>query len=179
MIKKRDFSRKIIKILSDKPAVSLDEINTKIHGQNESNPTLKYALNRSIKGLRDAGLIEPIYSSKSIYARLTKEGRCKANSIKLEGDDALISNQWDGFWRIVIVDLEESRKNEREAIRYLLKKAGFVCVKNSVWISMHPYEFLFSNIKKDLGLTSELMIMVTNKIDEETEKEFFKTCLKK
>jgi hypothetical protein len=45
-------------------------------------------------------------------------------------------------------------------------------MKNSVWISMYPYENLFINIKKDLNLSSEMMIIVTNKIDKETEKEF-------
>lgn len=177
-MKKRDLSRKIIKILANKPAVSLDEINNKIQSQESSNSALKYALNRSIKGLKDSGFIEPVYSSQNTYARLTKEGKCKANSIKIEGDDALVSNKWDGFWRIIIVDIPENRKNEREAVRYLLKKAGFMCVKNSVWISMYPYEFLFSNIKKDLELNSELMIIVTSKLDEETEKEFFKICFK-
>jgi DNA-binding transcriptional regulator PaaX len=75
---------------------------------------------------------------------------------------------------MIMLDLPEERKSEREALRYLLKKAGFVCVKNSVWVSMYPYENLFINIKKDLGLTTEMMILVTDKIDEETEKELIK-----
>ena len=56
------------------------------------------------------------------------------------------------------------------------KKAGFICIKNSVWISIYPYEHLFKNIKNDLGLTSEMMIIVTNNIDKETEKEFYSLC---
>ena len=66
------------------------------------------------------------------------------------------------------MDLPEDRKNERDALRYLLKKAGFVCVKNSVWISIYPYENLFINIKRDLGLTTEMIIIVTDKIDDIT-----------
>ena len=37
---------------------------------------------------------------------------------------------------------------------------------------MYPYEYLFTNIKNDLNLTTEMMIVVTDKIDKETEKEF-------
>ena len=70
------------------------------------------------------------------------------------------------------MDLPEERKSEREALRYLLKRANFVCIKNTVWISPHPYENLFMNIKKDLGFTAELMILVTDKLDEETKKAF-------
>ena len=76
------------------------------------------------------------------------------------------------------MDLPEERKSEREALRYLLKKANFAAVKNSVWISPFPYENLFENIKKDLGLTTELMIMVTDKIDPETKSAFFEAMKK-
>ena len=74
------------------------------------------------------------------------------------------------------MNIPEERKNEREALRYLLKKAGFVCLKNSVWISMYPFEHLFFNIKKDLNLSTEFIIIVTDKIDNETEKRFFSIC---
>jgi DNA-binding transcriptional regulator PaaX len=94
-------------------------------------------------------------------------------ALKLESDTSLLPN-WDGQWRIVLLDLPESRKSERESLRYLLKKAGFVCLKNSAWVSPFPFEHLFMNIKKDLGLTTELMIFVTNNLDPETELELFK-----
>ncbi len=70
--------------------------------------------------------------------------------------------------------MPEDRKSEREALRYLLKKANFICIKNSVWVSMYPFEHLFTNIKKDLDLTTEMMIIVTDKVDVETENELFK-----
>ncbi len=44
---------------------------------------------------------------------------------------------------------------------------------------MYPFEHLFNNIKKDLGLSTELIIIITDKIDEETEKEFFILCSQK
>ena len=96
----------------------------------------------------------------------------KLNSIKLEAEETLVPNIWDGNWRMIILDLPEERKSERESLRYLLKKAGFVCVKNTVWVSPYPYENLFMNIKKDLGFTTELMIIVTDKIDAETQNAF-------
>ncbi len=171
-MKKRDFSRKIIKILSERPAVSVGELEERIVLDKDG----LYALNRSIKSLRDGGLIENIDSGQNQYAKLTTEGKKKANSLKLECENAIISNTWDGYWRIILLDIPEERKNEREALRYLLKKAGFACLKNSVWISIYPFEHLFTNIKNDLNLSTELIIIVTDKIDKETEKEFFSLC---
>lgn len=203
-MKKPDFSKKILKILSEKTAISLPELKKMVvdsplpltkgevrRGSSlGSDPTSilplprgggtppkadNYALNRSLKGLREAGLVESVSSGQNDYARLTREGKRKAHSLKLEGGTTLVNPSWDGKWRVVLLDLPESRKSERESLRYLLKKAGFVLLKNSAWISPYPFEHLFGNIKKDLGLKSEMMIIITESLDEETEKEFLKS----
>jgi DNA-binding transcriptional regulator PaaX len=162
---KNIYGKKILKKLAEKPAISLPTLHEDL-GED------KYAITRSLKGLREAGLIESIYSGQNDYARLTKEGKKKIHSLKLGDDTGLVNTVWDGYWRIIILDIPENRKNERESLRYLLKKANFVCIKNTVWISPYPYEHLFTNIKKDLGFTTELMIIVTDKLDEETNRAF-------
>ncbi len=171
MSSKKDYSKKIIKVLGQKSAISVPEL------QNMGNdaPDQKYAINRALRGLKKAGLVESISSPQNEYARLTKEGKKKVHSLELENDTTLVNTSWDGLWRIILLDLPESRKAERESLRYLLKKAGFVCLKNSAWISPYPFEHLFTNIKKDLGLTTELMIIVTQNVDEETQKILFQT----
>ncbi len=177
MVKKPSIQKAILKTLSKKGVTSLDSIKKDVEkvisSGCETSDKANYAIARSLKNLLSDGLIEAFNSdNNSQYLRLTKEGKQKLNNIALECDSSLVSLTWDGYWRIIILDLPEERKNEREALRYLLKKAGFVCIKNSVWISIYPYEHLFTNIKKDLGLTSEMMIIVTDKIDEMTKQEF-------
>ncbi len=167
MAKKTDYSKKIVKILSEKPAVLLNDI------ANHFTPEIgaKYAVTRSLKSLEESGSIEHISSDHNTYIRLTQAGKKKAMSFKLESDESLVSTTWDGYWRVILLDIPETRKNEREALRYLLKKAGFMCLKNSAWISPYPFEHMFGNIKKDLMLTTELMIFMTNTVDDVTEKE--------
>ena len=182
MSSKNDFSKKILKILAQKPAVEENNLVVELLNPLSSRTCLpdrqatqsKYAITRAMKGLRGAGLVEHISSGQNNYARLTKTGKQKANSLKLDSDNALLNTNWDGYWRIILLDLPEDRKSERESLRYLLKKAGFICLKNSAWISPYPFEHLFTNIKKDLNLSTELVILVTNQIDEITEKELFK-----
>jgi DNA-binding transcriptional regulator PaaX len=166
------YSKKIITLLSEKPALSLASLVKQAAKEGATIPP--YALTRSLHRLHDAGLVEYHHSGQQEYARLTKEGRRKAHSLKLDTDTALINPAWDGKWRIIILDIPESRKTERDGLRYLLKKAGFVCLKNSVWISLQPFEHMFMNIKRDLGLTTELMIFVTDTIDRTTEEAFLK-----
>ncbi|MEK7539456.1 MAG: hypothetical protein AAB595_02360 [Patescibacteria group bacterium] len=180
-IQKIKYSNKILSILGQKTAISLPEITNKVIPEDGDIPACakatagKYAITRSLKGLREAGLIEQILSPQNEYARLTKLGRKKMHSLKLDSDTTLVNTSWDGFWRIILLDLPENKKNERESLRYLLKKAGFVCLKNSAWISPFPFEHLFTNIKKDLGLTTEMMIIITQLVDEETKKILFET----
>lgn len=169
MAKNTDYSKKILKILADSRAVSVVELAGKMAPNDPKIATkARYAINRTLKGLMESGLIESHFSGQNDYARLTTAGRKKATTLKLESDTSLLSD-WDGKWRIVLLDLPESRKSERESLRYLLKKASFVCLKNSAWISPFPFEHLFMNIKKDLGLTTEIMILVTETLDPETE----------
>lgn len=176
MAKNTDYSKKILKILADKPAVESDNLVVGLLSPESSTTTKsRYAITRSLKSLSDAGFIENIKSPQNNYVRLTKQGKRKLNSINLESNTAMVNTSWDGNWRIVMLDLPENRKSERESLRYLLKKAGFVCLKNSAWISPYPFEFMFYNIKKDLSLTNEMIIFLTNTIDEITEKELYKT----
>jgi len=180
MIKKPSIQRAILKILSNKGVTPIESVKKHvedaIQGEPETLNKTSYAISRSIKKMLSDGLVEAFNSDNKQYIRLTKEGKRKFNNIAIESESSLVSTFWDGYWRIILLDIPEERKSEREALRYLLKKAGFVCLKNSVWISMYPYENLFTNIKKDLNLSTELIILVTNKIDEETEKEFFLLC---
>jgi len=162
------YTKKILKKLAEKPALSVEFLKP------EDTKT-SYATTRALKNLVDSGYAEIHKSEKQDYARITQRGKTKLNSLLVESTDALVPQTWDGFWRIILLDLPENRKSERESLRYLLKKANFVCLKNSAWISPYPYEHLFMNIKKDLGLTTEMMIIVTQFIDEETKKVLFET----
>ena len=169
MSSKSDFSKKILKKLAEKPALPVEIL------KDSEDVKTSYAMARSLKNLVEAGFAEIHSSGRENYAKLTKAGKSKVNALKLTSPDSLVSSNWDGLWRIILLDLPENRKAERESLRYLLKKAGFVCLKNSAWISPLPYEHLFQNIKKDLGLSPELMIIVTAFVDEETRKFLFES----
>lgn len=159
--------------LAGKKAVSLPDLKatTASRGSKKLVPTETYAITRSIKNLADTGLIETLDSGQGEFARLTQKGRQKLASLKLDSSNSLANPNWDGKWRIILLDLPEDRKAERESLRYLLKKAGFIRLKNSAWVSPFPFEFLFQNIKKDFGLTTEVMVIVTESLDSETEAD--------
>lgn len=130
----------------------------------------KYAINRIIKKMIDDEVINQHETNFSSFLSITKTGRQKLRNIKLSSQNHLVSTHWDGYWRIIIVDIPESRKSEQDAVRYILKKAQFVQIKNSIWMSPLPMEHMMINMKKDLDLHQEIMIFVTDKLDTDTEQ---------
>ncbi len=168
MSRKAKIQEEILEKLAGKKALNRQNLTTE-------TPKDRYAMTRSLKNLSEAGLIEEIATTQSSFLRLTPVGRQKLRSIKLSNPTSLVDTRWDGFWRMVILDIPESRKSERDSIRYILKKAGFVCMKNSVWITPYPFEHLFMNIKTDMNLHDEIMIVVTQHIDPVTEKTLRET----
>lgn len=182
MAKSPQITKEILKSLGNKRAYTIDSIKENVidkiknskNSSTENDQSKSYAVTRALKNMAENGLVETLHSDNDTYLRITKEGRQKLISLKLDEDTVIVPSTWDGKWRMVLIDIPESRKNERESLRYLLKKAGFVCLKNSAWISPFPLEYLFMNIKKDLGFETEMVIITTNSIDEITEKELKK-----
>lgn len=171
---KPNYSQKILKILNQKRAISDSDLVDIISPEAKNTPQkARTAIKRSMTGLVDTGLVTTHFSGQGDFFRITPSGRKRALSQSLDDTNTLVPN-WDGQWRMILLDLPESRKSEREALRYLLKKAGFICLKNSVWVSYLPYEHMFTNIKSDLGLTTEMMVLVTATLDPDTTKTLYK-----
>jgi DNA-binding transcriptional regulator PaaX len=170
MKKKSSIQEQILRLLGSKKALRKDFI----HEELSMDTKTKYAVNRSLRNLADSGLVEEHSTQQSDFYKITPEGRHKLRNIKLSSETSLVSTQWDGFWRVVILDLPETRKSERNSLRYILKKAGFQLLKNSVWVSPLPFEHMFMNIKEDLGLDEELIIMVTEHLDPKTEEKLLR-----
>ena len=73
---------------------------------------------------------------------LTKEG---VRHARFYGAGKVLSNnlhdekiEWDKKWRIVFFDLATHKNKERNAIRFMLRRCGFVFLQKSVWI--YPYD---------------------------------------
>lgn len=179
MTKRNKIQELIFGWLGQKKTTSLDDLVEHIEGileeEADRSTKAKYAITRTLKNLAARGEIQNHDTMHSSFVRLTDEGRQRMNTMKLDTDSFPIPATWDGKWRIVILNLPEEQKDQRNALRYLLKKANFVSAKNSVWISPYPFEHFFENMKKDMNLTSEMMILVSDELDEET-REYFSKC---
>ncbi len=177
MSRKSSIKKTILKSLSGKKAENVDSvveyIETRLQSESKDKKTkASYTIRRTIKDMQAKGILETFTTEQSTFVGLSKEGKQELSEIHLSGQDSLLPHTWDGKWRIVIIDISDKEKKLRDSLRYILKKAHFVCVKNSVWISPYPLEHMLANLKKDLNLGDELIIITTNEIDEASKKAF-------
>lgn len=86
------------------------------------------SLSQTIYQLKRRGYLEQIEINGQKYLKLTSKGRLKA--IKRR-----ILRKWDGYWRIVAFDIEESRKKTRDLFRSKLRELNCRPIQKSVWIT--------------------------------------------
>ncbi len=86
----------------------------------------------SVYRLKQQGLIRVISKESKKFIELTEKGQLKVllSKVKLEKDPA-----WDGKWRLIIFDIPEDAKIQRDKLRALLKKIEFKKLQASVYIS--------------------------------------------
>ena len=97
------------------------------------------------KALKSA--IDSLYRSKLLEQRnnsdgtttfmLSAEGKKVALTYNLE-NMTVSKHPWDKKWRIVIFDIPEKLKKVRDALRYHLKRLGFIELQHSVFVL--PFE---------------------------------------
>ena len=181
---KKNIQEIILNFISGKRAVQSDDLSHYVEAiieeqQQERKVKPKYVINRAIKQMLENDMLTKHETERSSFLSLSSMGRHKLRNIRLSSKNHLVPTTWDGYWRIVILDIPESEKSQRDAIRYILKKAQFVQLKSSVWITPYPLEHMMINMKEDLDLQEELIIIVTDKLDPGTEKLLEKRFTKK
>ncbi len=98
---------------------------------------------------------------------VTEEGQKRLKNIFPEYSSP---PRWDGSWYLVNFDIPEKLRRKRDILRENLITLGFGKLQNSVWIS--PFDFLgdVEKIVKELGLTTYVILAISNKVGREASK---------
>ncbi|MDZ4229346.1 MAG: CRISPR-associated endonuclease Cas2 [Patescibacteria group bacterium] len=103
------------------------------------------------------GQIQQLIIDGQVQLRLTGAGRelllKNFPVLQLQG------KTWDGFWRIVIFDIPESKRKQRDALRRALKKMGFGRLQDSSYISPHELSQPFLDWLQAKGLPGSVIIL--------------------
>lgn len=87
--------------------------------------------------LRRLNLVQQTVIGGAVHFRLTTSGQKQL--LEKFPTLVLVGKAWDGFWRLVIFDIPESRRSERDRLRRRLLALGFGRLQDSLYLS--PYDW--------------------------------------
>jgi len=90
---------------------------------------------QAIGKLKKQGLLVEYKKGGERYLKITEKGKIEVVRYKLKAKTA---ESWDKKWRIVIFDIPEATRKDRNFLRGQLKWLGFFELQKSVWV--FPYE---------------------------------------
>lgn len=141
----RKIGRGVIKVV-DAPAYLLEGFDTasvyqKFYGtydyykreqQIRREKIQEWQIKRAIKDLREMNYIRMDKNGKKVY--VIDKGALELLKFKI----MRVRPEWDKRWRVIIFDIPENRRKERDFLRKKLKWLGFKELQKSVWI--FPYD---------------------------------------
>jgi DNA-binding transcriptional regulator PaaX len=137
--------------------------------KNSSGKYSNRQINRSLRSLKKQGLISMTNHGDKILIKMTKNGKEKLLKFKIEGIKLKPQKRWDKTWRLVIFDIPESHKLNRQLFRRKIKEMGFERLQRSVWICPYPCEDEIDFLKEIYEIRPYVRIVTANSIDIQSD----------
>jgi DNA-binding transcriptional regulator PaaX len=136
-------------------------------GLDKKLKNFKNDTNRSLSGLLSSGLVVFIEKDGKKYLKLTEKGKLKLIRLEKSNFELKKPKKWDKKWRIVIFDIPQKRRLQRDNLRFTLKQIGFIRLQNSVWVYPYDCEELITLLKLDSKMGRELLYIIAEKIEND------------
>lgn len=136
-------------------------------GLDKKLKNFKNDTNRSLSGLLSSGLVVFIEKDGKKYLKLTEKGKLKLMRLEQYNFKLNKPPKWDKKWRIVIFDIPQFRKAQREKLRFTLKQIGFIKLQHSVWVYPYDCEDLITLLKLDFKIGREILYIIADKIEND------------
>ncbi len=124
-------------------------------------------IEKSIRALVRAGEMEWRQTSRGKVLRLTDKGERKLAMLSLR-DISTKRRRWDQRWRIVLYDIREKRKAQRQLLRRALREIGFYRLQDSVWVYPHKCDELVVLLRTHFALGREVQYLEVDHIENDT-----------
>ena len=92
----------------------------------------------AIRRLNQKRLVESIEKGGKLYIKITDSGQQLIKNFDYDNLQLPKLKKWDKKWRIIIFDIPNEKRRERQAFSTKLKEIGFYPLQESVFI--YPYE---------------------------------------
>lgn len=132
----------------------------------------KKDLGRIIKRLEKQEMISITDTKKGVSIEITEKGKRRLLEYDFENIE-LKTKRRDGKWRLIIFDIPERFKNNRDSFRRKLLQLGFIKFQESVFASAYPCKKEIDFLCHYLEISDYITIALVDKI-ERGEQLIFK-----
>lgn len=132
----------------------------------------KRDLGRIIKRLEKQEMIAIREEEKNIIIEITEKGKRRLLEYDFE-NIVLKAKRRDGKWRLIIFDIPENKKINRDAFRRKLLQLGFIRLQDSVFVSAFPCKHEVDFLCHYLEISDFVTLVTLDKI-ERGEQLIFK-----
>ena len=129
----------------------------------------KYYARSALGRLFKNDLIRFEMSDGKRYLKLTNKGHTKLAMLELEHLEQKKPPRWDGKWRILIFDIKEVQRYQRDRMRAGLVDLGFTKLQNSVWVYPYDCEDMLFLLKTYYGFGKNVLYIIAEKIEHDIE----------
>ena len=126
----------------------------------------KDSISRSLKNLLESGYVTfgDTGSGKS-RLEITERGRAYLSLIEAGDSSRPKPKKWDKKWRMVIFDIKEEKKADRQRLRDFLRKLGFMKLQYSVWVYPYDCEDMITLIKSEFKIGRGILYLIVDTIE--------------
>jgi len=138
------------------------------------NAKERYRINRTMLNLQKQKLVR-IYKKGNIdVVEITKKGKKKILEYDLSDIKVPKLKRWDGWWRIVIFDIPEQKRNARRAISIKFKEMGLYSLQKSTFISPYPCKKELDFIGEYFNVRNNILYIKAKEIEASSDiKKYF------
>lgn len=99
---------------------------------------------------------------------ITEAGR---RAFAVEEATALLATKhpkrWDKRWRLVMFDIPQHRRRDRDHLREVVRACGFLRLQDSVWVFPYDCEELVTLLKADMKIGKDVLYAIVESIEND------------
>ena len=135
-----------------------------------------YQTTSVLSRLAKKGYVRIVLTGGKKYVEITSLGQ-RALDVSVQKN--ILQNKqkrkWDKRWRMVLFDIPERRKKDRDYLRRTMIEAGFLCFQDSVWVFPYDCEELITLLKIERRYGNAVRYAIVEKLENDSAvKRYFK-----
>lgn len=128
----------------------------------------------TIYRLQKRGLVRKVVKKHGVYLMIAERGKIEMARIAIQQKQ---KEKWDGKWRLIIYDVSEARRADRDFLRFQLKWIGFLELQKSVWVCPYDITHEVQNFIQlcRVYLLGDVRFLVVEQLDSDRDlRRYFK-----